>query len=184
MTGEDEDPPAGATAAPGPPDHCAGDPGARGGLGRRARRVITDDGEVPTPLAAGHIPARPTWLCARCAEPWPCAEKVEQLLAELAHGPPGVWTYVHLYMSSQLVEAAEDLRVVPASDLYEQLMGWIRRVTVDPRATGPVQPGAGADPTTGRESVVDMPEPEPGPEVLGDLHARAAHRKRWSGPTA
>jgi hypothetical protein len=81
----------------------------------------------PTPLATGHIPVTPTWLCARCREPWPCPEKVAQLLAEVARGEQGVWTHVHLYLSCQLAEAAGDLPAVVAGDLYDRFMGWVRR---------------------------------------------------------
>ncbi len=69
----------------------------------------------------GHLPLRPSWTCAWCAEPWPCASKQRRLIAEYedAH------ISLYLLMAMRLVDAAGDLRDLPAGELHTRFLGWI-----------------------------------------------------------
>jgi hypothetical protein len=68
-----------------------------------------------------HIPARPTWRCTGCAEPWPCAAKREQLVAEHADNPAELRTL----MALRVADAAEDLRQFGAEQLWNRFLGWL-----------------------------------------------------------
>lgn len=72
-------------------------------------------------MSAAHIPARPTWLCTGCAEPWPCAGKREQLIAEYAESPAELRTL----MALRVADAAEDLREFEAEQLWSRFLGWL-----------------------------------------------------------
>jgi hypothetical protein len=68
-----------------------------------------------------HIPARPTWRCTGCAEPWPCAAKREQLVAEYSDNPAALRTL----MALRVADAAEDLRQFGAEQLWNRFLGWL-----------------------------------------------------------
>ncbi|WP_432827345.1 hypothetical protein [Dactylosporangium sp. CA-092794] len=72
-------------------------------------------------MSAAHIPARPTWRCTGCAEPWPCPQKREQLLAE-HEGSPGE---LRTLMALRVADAAEDLRQFGAEQLWNRFLGWL-----------------------------------------------------------
>ncbi|HEV7898715.1 MAG TPA: flavin reductase [Planosporangium sp.] len=57
-----------------------------------------------------HLPLRPSWACAVCYESWPCFSRRRQLTAEYDRA----LVSLSLLMSSYFVEAADDLRDVPA----------------------------------------------------------------------
>jgi hypothetical protein len=82
-----------------------------------------------------HVGLRPTWECLVCARPWPCAGAKEAMRAEF-QGFPSVMT---IYMSAQMVDAAEDLMAQgaePPPDLYERFLAWIRPAVPEPPAHG------------------------------------------------
>ena len=72
-----------------------------------------------------HIDTRPTWMCAACAEPWPCANAKRELRREFRDFP----SVLSVYMSAKMLDAAGDFTdygTGPPPDLYERFMSWIR----------------------------------------------------------
>ncbi len=71
-----------------------------------------------------HAAARPSWDCATCGQPWPCAPAKQALLTEYA----GLQTSLRVYLGVCLFEASEALTAhgapVPA-DLHERFLSWI-----------------------------------------------------------
>ena len=72
-------------------------------------------------MTIAHIPARPTWLCTGCHQPWPCAAKREQLVAEHGDSPAELRTM----MALRVADAAEDLRQLGADQLWARFLGWL-----------------------------------------------------------
>lgn len=71
-----------------------------------------------------HLKLRPSWDCAVCAQPWPCANAKVSLMTEFQEYP----TVLAIYMSSQMHEAFVDLIArgpVRPADLYDRFLGWI-----------------------------------------------------------
>jgi hypothetical protein len=68
--------------------------------------------------AADHTAARPSWNCAECGLPWPCAPARERLSAELGRVDLAVLMWDHLE------EAARDMPRSPASDLFDRFLRW------------------------------------------------------------
>lgn len=72
-----------------------------------------------------HLSIRPSWDCASCRQPWPCANAKTKLLAEFVDFP----SVLAIYMSSQMHDAFIDLTAhgtLPPTDLYDRFLGWIR----------------------------------------------------------
>jgi hypothetical protein len=92
------------------------------------RQVETLDGRHGQPFTHDatdtpvHTLLRPSWLCRGCGEPWPCEPKRCQLIAESIESPAGL----RMLMASMLSDAAGDLPDVPADELGERFLGWVR----------------------------------------------------------
>lgn len=69
-----------------------------------------------------HLPIQPTWTCASCGDPWPCATRRSQLRAEFA----GTRVCMSIYLTLCLVDAIRDLPHYPAGLLYTRFLGWVR----------------------------------------------------------
>ncbi|SCL19715.1 hypothetical protein GA0070624_1823 [Micromonospora rhizosphaerae] len=69
-----------------------------------------------------HAPVPPLWNCAGCGVGWPCPTRRRELRAEFEDAPVSL----ALYMSSHFVRAAEDLVGVPAGQLHQRFVGWVR----------------------------------------------------------
>lgn len=75
-----------------------------------------------------HAAARPSWDCAVCERPWPCADAKVDLGEQYARFRTGLL----LHLASLLGDAAADLTRpggTPPADLYERFLSW---VTVEP----------------------------------------------------
>ena len=72
-------------------------------------------------MTVAHIPARPTWRCTGCDEPWPCLAKREQLLTEYGDSHAELRTL----MALRVADAAEDLRQFGAEQLWNRFLGWL-----------------------------------------------------------
>ncbi|MGC9665205.1 hypothetical protein ACNTMW_01465 [Planosporangium sp. 12N6] len=68
-----------------------------------------------------HQPIRPNWICVGCGYPWPCLSRRRQLLGEYADAPVSL----ALVLGASFVEAAADLRGVPAGELHGRFLGWL-----------------------------------------------------------
>lgn len=73
-------------------------------------------------MTAQHAPTHPDWLCGVCGTDWPCDPARDALSAE--YGSDRVALSVG--MSIELHRAANDLRDVPASALYQRFIAWTR----------------------------------------------------------
>ena len=73
-------------------------------------------------MTALHRPLRPQWTCAGCGWDWPCPTRRGQLTAEYDRAR----VCLSLVMAEYFVEASEDLRDVPAGELYRRFLGWVR----------------------------------------------------------
>jgi len=69
---------------------------------------------------SAHNPVRPTWQCGGCGDPWPCASRRQQLLAEYL----GARVSLTLYVTALFVDACRDMPSAPAGDLYQRFLGW------------------------------------------------------------
>ena len=71
-----------------------------------------------------HVGDRPTWDCRVCSRPWPCADAKSRLRDEFRTSP----SFLSIYMSAQMIDAARDLTAHgadPLADLYERFLLWI-----------------------------------------------------------
>jgi hypothetical protein len=71
-----------------------------------------------------HLPARPTWDCQVCADPWPCPPAKIDLAEQYARFPAGL----AIYMASVMYDAIGDLTTVgepTPADLYERFLAWV-----------------------------------------------------------
>jgi hypothetical protein len=73
-----------------------------------------------------HTPMRPGWICAGCAQDWPCPTRRGQLTAEYDRAQ----VCLSLVMASYFVEASEDLCDVPAGELCLRFLGWLRSARI------------------------------------------------------
>ncbi|MFF4809867.1 flavin reductase [Micromonospora chersina] len=69
-----------------------------------------------------HLPVKPAWACGDCGANWPCQTRRHELRAEYEAAPVSL----ALYLATQLVDATEDLREVPAGHLHRRFLGWTR----------------------------------------------------------
>ncbi|BCJ41844.1 hypothetical protein GCM10010168_75320 [Actinoplanes ianthinogenes] len=65
-----------------------------------------------------HLPARPSWDCRVCGDPWPCEPARARLVGE--HGQ----VKLAVLMWDFLEEAARDMPHTPASDLFDRFLRW------------------------------------------------------------
>jgi hypothetical protein len=70
-----------------------------------------------TVLAPPHEPARPSWLCLRDGEAWPCHVARAQLTAE--HGDA-----LAMVLSAQLERAARDMPAAEPAALHARFVAW------------------------------------------------------------
>jgi hypothetical protein len=121
-----------------------------------------------------HLPVRPSWDCAACGNPWPCAIAKEAMLTEFREHP----SVLTIYMSARLNDAFEDLtadgRQAPP-DLYDRFLCWIV-ITPEGRA----EPAPVAE--TGDPGEAD-PLPREGRHRTDRL-PRQGHGRPSSDPTA
>jgi hypothetical protein len=120
-------------------------------------------------VTVAHIPARPTWRCMGCAEPWPCAAKRVQLVAEYGDSPAELRTM----MALRVADAAEDLRQFGAEQLWNRFLGWLPAPGQGPVIRWVANPPLGGarrqppprqqiDPREPREPVTTLPAQPPG----------------------
>ncbi len=75
-------------------------------------------------MTAEHIRVRPSWDCAVCEQPWPCANAKEDLLREFSRFP----SVLTIFMATQMYDAFDDLAPrggLPPAHLYERFLAWI-----------------------------------------------------------
>lgn len=65
---------------------------------------------------------RPKWICGGCGLDWPCQTRRSELIAEYQ----GARVSLTAFLAACFVDAAGDMPEVPAGDLYQQFLGWIR----------------------------------------------------------
>ncbi len=76
-----------------------------------------------------HVAERPSWACAGCGQPWPCAPARSRLADEydgMRHG-------LGLYLAGSYAEASADLygSKVLVESLFDRFVGWQRTALVD-----------------------------------------------------
>lgn len=69
-----------------------------------------------------HEPARPSWDCLRCEQPWPCPPARVQLSEAYSGNRIGLGMYLAGLYAAALAERPGDR---PA-DLHERFVGWVR----------------------------------------------------------
>jgi hypothetical protein len=67
-----------------------------------------------------HIADRPTWNCAACGEPWPCAPAQVDLRAELGE------TQLRIYLWTTLEGAVGDLSQATGPEPFQRFFAWTR----------------------------------------------------------
>lgn len=68
-----------------------------------------------------HLPMQPTWICANCAEEWPCGPAREQLRADTGGG-----TALATLMWNYLEDFARDAGEGPLSGAFLRFIAWTR----------------------------------------------------------
>ncbi len=84
---------------------------------------------------ANHFPARPGWGCTGCDQPWPCATRKVELLAESSE--TGI--SLRYVMAEHMFQAAADFGAEQPADLVDRFVGWLpspARPTLPPIADG------------------------------------------------
>nr|WP_205861551.1 hypothetical protein [Planosporangium flavigriseum] len=76
---------------------------------------------------------RPNWSCVGCGYAWPCPSRQRQFLAQYE----GAAVSLALVLSAAMVEAAADLRTLPAGSLHDQFVGWLPQCAPNPRHAAP-----------------------------------------------
>ncbi|GAA0728642.1 hypothetical protein Drose_11185 [Dactylosporangium roseum] len=117
-------------------------------------------------MTVAHIPARPTWRCTGCAEPWPCATKRQQLIADHGESPAELRTL----MALRVADAAEDLRQYGAEQLWNRFLGWLPapgqrpaiRLVANPPLGGYRRQPPSREQADPREPVTTSPAPSAG----------------------
>jgi hypothetical protein len=80
---------------------------------------------VPT---TPHRPARPSWDCQYCWQPWPCPPVGRDLGVEFEGKP----TFLFFYMAAQVEDFTSDRTAqgqLPTADVYPRFVHWIRSAT-------------------------------------------------------
>ncbi len=94
-----------------------------------------------------HIRTRPSWACAVCAEPWPCARAKKTLQREFGHFP----SVLTIFMATQMYDAFDDLASrgsLPPARLYERFLGWIALPPADASAGATADEVSSINPAT------------------------------------
>lgn len=74
-----------------------------------------------------HIPLRPTWLCRKCADEWPCHPARTRVLADHADD----LVLLAIFMATTMTEAIRDLLELNPNDtpspaeLWDRFMRWM-----------------------------------------------------------
>ncbi|MFK3982789.1 hypothetical protein ACI2K4_20720 [Micromonospora sp. NPDC050397] len=69
-----------------------------------------------------HKSASGRWDCGRCGHPWPCAPGRGELTASFG----GDRVALAMYMATELVRAARELREPTPAQLHERFIAWTR----------------------------------------------------------
>ncbi|MGI5182227.1 flavin reductase [Dactylosporangium sp. CA-152071] len=69
-----------------------------------------------------HRPARPTWTCSGCGQPWPCPERRRIFLEDFQ----GRRMQLRGVLALFLIDATEDL-ADPVEQLHERFVSWAYR---------------------------------------------------------
>ncbi len=70
-----------------------------------------------------HLPRRPSWDCACCQQPWPCAPAKVDMAEEFVDNRISLV----LYLSGQMTDAVNDYLATKQPmppDLYDRFLGW------------------------------------------------------------
>lgn len=78
--------------------------------------------KLPTRQQPAHVPERPSWACAACGLPWPCATARVALKSESADNP----THVAMLMWDYLEAYARDFGAGPLIGAFDRFIRWTR----------------------------------------------------------
>ncbi len=95
------------------------------------------------PREPEHIRVRPSWDCAACGRPWPCADAKRTLLREFGR----FRSVLKVFMATQMYDAFDDLAArgaLPPAHLHQRFLGWIVNPPRD-EAAGPADDVATPD---------------------------------------
>lgn len=67
-----------------------------------------------------HLSKPGSWDCGACEQPWPCPAAKEQLAAEM----PSLQLAMYAWLCFEW--AADDLKALSVSQMYERFVGWVR----------------------------------------------------------
>jgi hypothetical protein len=73
-------------------------------------------------LVSAHTPLSPSWTCRGCGDPWPCATRRQQLLAEFYTSQQNLG----LLMGSFFAAAIKDRPRWSDEGIYQRMFAWIR----------------------------------------------------------
>lgn len=74
--------------------------------------------------AAEHIAARPSWDCAACGRPWPCADARDDLRRQYAGSPTALSVYLASAMHDAIGDLPPDDRAA-STELYARFLSWV-----------------------------------------------------------
>jgi rubrerythrin len=67
-----------------------------------------------------HEPSVPEWTCRECGADWPCVTR----RGEISDAFADQYTSMVMYLAYTMLQAAEDLRHIPAGWLHNRFVGW------------------------------------------------------------
>lgn len=88
-----------------------------------------------------HVPRRPTWTCYGCGDPWPCATRQRQLLAEFDRAPRTLTERMRATFAAAVADQPQrpDWERAEPGELFTRMLGWIPK-TPSMRAQGEAAP--------------------------------------------
>lgn len=108
------------------------------------------------PRLVEHIRRRPSWDCARCGQPWPCANAKENLLREFGDFP----SVLTIFMATQMYDAFDDLATrggLPPRQLNDRFLAWIVIPSAEQSTDSPWDTTNSTDPAPPAEQRADSP---------------------------
>jgi hypothetical protein len=74
-----------------------------------------------------HLPLRPSFDCATCGEPWPCASARVELIQEYHEQTMRLLQYLAGQMGDAMGQAVKSHDWGRVDNLYDRFLGWVPR---------------------------------------------------------
>jgi hypothetical protein len=72
-----------------------------------------------------HVALRPSFDCAKCGEPWPCAPAKVEMAEEYRGDVLGMGYFLGLQMADAMDQATHDHAWGRVDNLFDRFLGWV-----------------------------------------------------------